>query len=99
MTQPTSYTWGVVNIPTPVTISSVRGLDANTLEIVFSADMVSAEAMDPARYSITSGISVLSVTNVAGNLRVYRIKTSDQGVAASYTVTATNIHDLLGNST
>lgn len=97
MAQPNSYTWNVVPETTPPVIQMARAVDARVLEVVFSEDVVPAEALNPLNYSITGsgGLAVNGVTQLSGS--IYRLSTARQTVGASYNVTASNIHDLAGN--
>lgn len=97
MAQPTSYTWNVVAETTPPTLALARAVDARIVEVIFSEDVVESEALNPLNYTITGGggLAVNGVTKVTAS--IYRLITARQTVGASYTVQASNIHDLAGN--
>ncbi len=95
MAQPTSFTWSVVTSP-PI-ISAVNAIDLNTIDVIFSEEVVVDEANNAANYSFSGGLTVRSVENVSGSSQRFRVTTSDQTAGASYTVTASNIHDISGN--
>lgn len=78
-------------------IYSIQSVNLTTIQVVFTEDVVFAEAMNPSNYVLTGGLATQSVINVAGSQRVFRLTTSTQTAAASYTLTVSNVHDLAGN--
>lgn len=97
MSQPQSYNWTVVAETTPPTLFMVRVVDARHLEVTFSEAVVTAEALNTANWLITggAGLAVQSVAQVTSS--VYTLTTAAQVPGTSYTLTASNIHDLNGN--
>lgn len=97
MAQPNSYNWNIVPETVPPTLALARSVDARLVEVIFSEDVVEAEALNPANYSITGGggLAVNSVVKLSAS--IYRLITARQTVGANYTVQASNIHDLAGN--
>ena len=93
---PTSYTWPVTGASP--TVANVRSVDLTTIDVTFSEDMVLAEALDMANYAFSGGLTALSIVNVSGSSRAYRVTTSAQTPAASYTVTVSNVHSLAGQA-
>lgn len=97
MAQPTTYTWNIVPETTPPALAIARSVDARMVEVVFTENVVESEAMNPLNYLITGagGLAVNGVVKVSGS--IYRLVTARQTVGASYSVQASNIHDLAGN--
>lgn len=92
---PANYTWNAVNDAAPPTIQSASSVDAFTVRVIFSEDVLAEEALDASNYTFTGGLTAVSVSQESP--AVYLVVTSAQTPAMSYTVTATNIHDLAGN--
>lgn len=76
------------------TLASARAVDARILELSFSKPVTAFEATNPSNYSIP-GLQVTAVTELTSSM--YRLTTSQQTEGTVYTVTASNIHDLVGN--
>lgn len=77
------------------TLISANPFDTRLIDIAFSELVRDTEALNPANYAINNGLSVSAVTKTG--LVNYRLTTSRQVRGQSYTVTASNIHDLAGN--
>lgn len=97
MSQPTSYTWNIVDDTQAPIMVMARAPDVRHVEVIFSEPVVEFEATNPVNYIITggAGLSVLKVAKV--NPQTYLLTTSKQVTGQNYTVTASNIHDLAGN--
>ena len=72
-----------------------RSVDARTFEITFDRAMNAVEATNPANYSVSPTLKVVSVSKVLDS--VYRATTARQSQGVLYTVTVSNIHDEDGN--
>lgn len=73
-------------------VIAVRGIDQNTVEVVFSEPVLESTASDPANYSITSPIKVLEAKKVTDI--VYRLRTTPMQVLSQYELVATGVRDL-----
>jgi len=71
--------------------------DGFSVRVIFSEPVALPEATVATNYVITggAGLTVFSVTQV--NSQIYDLKTSLQVVGQTYTLTVSNIKDLLGN--
>lgn len=97
MSQPTEYSWTVSADTTPPTLVYAVARDARTVDVTFSEPVVVSEALNKLNYGITggAGLTVESVEQLTADS--FRLKTTKQVVGQSYSVTASNIHDLSGN--
>lgn len=90
-----AYT-GVGVLPT---LQAVQSIDARSVEAVFNEAVVPADALNPANWAIT-GDSVVAVVSVAQMTAAsFRLSTTAHEPSSNYTLTASNIRDLAGNST
>lgn len=86
---------GVGTDVVPPSIVLSRSIDARTVEVLFNEAVVEDEALTAANYSIDGGLTVSAVVKVTSS--IYRLTTSKQAVGDLYTVTVSDIHDLVGN--
>lgn len=78
------------------TIQIVKVVDTRLIDVVFSNPM-SIDALNSNLYSVSGGLRVFSVKQLSQS--IYRLTTDPQVPGTSYTVTATGIKDIYGNST
>jgi hypothetical protein len=77
------------------TILNATPLDGRHLKVSYSEDVQTADALTSSNYTI---IPTLAVTNVSANsAREYTLTTGLQVVGQVYTVTVTNVRDIVGN--
>lgn len=95
MSNPTSYSWTAVVDALAPTIAMVDVLDSVTIRIFFSEAVVESEASNLANYSFDNGLQAIEITRENGF--TYLMTTSTQTAGQSYTITASNIHDVNGN--
>lgn len=82
------------------TLLLARAIDTRTTEVIFSVPMMAADALDPSKYNITGGAHLVATTGVTQiSAQIFRLTTTEQDPATLYTVTATGVRDLNGNST
>lgn len=87
-----------VGASTTPSVSSAVALDGDEFQITFSKPMVETEALSPQNYAITGGAGLTVSTVTKMTPQTYRIKTTAQQAAGTtYTVTVSNVHDLLLN--
>lgn len=91
---PATYVWTAMADAVAPTITA-QSLDAYHVRVIFSEEVVAAEALVASNYTFTGGLSSISVVKESPS--VYIVTTSAQSPTSSYTVTASNIHDLAGN--
>jgi len=79
------------------TLLMVKGVDSRTIEVVFSEKVNAADAVNTSNYVVTgpSTVLVTSVTRITD--LTYRVKTTAQNRAASYTLTVSNVRDMANN--
>lgn len=80
---------------TGASIISALGIDEHTVRVIFSKQVT--DGLDPTKYTISGGVTVTAVTSSGPT--TYTLTTSSQIPAHGYTVTATGVHDVVGNST
>lgn len=78
-----------------VTTITVGVIDCRTLIAMYSVPVNSSDATNPANYSVDLGLQVTEVKQETES--TYVLTTTRQAPATLYTLTASNIHDLLGN--
>jgi hypothetical protein len=83
-----------VGVPAQVQIA--KSVDERTLDIVFNVPVMEADAILALNYSIAPSIAVVSAKRLTDFN--YRLTTGPQTINQAYTVTASNIRDILGNS-
>jgi hypothetical protein len=83
---------GAGSVPTLLLASPI---DARTLDIFFSEAVLETEAIIAGNYVISGGLSVTSSQKISDS--IYRLTTTRQIPSVSYTITASNIHDLFEN--
>jgi hypothetical protein len=78
-------------------VSLAGAEDGFHVKVIFSEPVVVSEALVPGNYVITGGggLTVFEVTQETA--QSFILRTSMQTVGQTYTVTVSNIHDLLGN--
>lgn len=86
------FSFMFVGFAASVAVSMVRSIDARTLDVIFTLPVVREDALNPANYSSTGGISILSALYVT-DLN-YRLTTTKQTEDVSYTLTISNIREL-----
>jgi hypothetical protein len=90
---PYSTTFGGTGVAPTIVMS--RSVDSRTIEVIFSESVVAGDALNPTNYAIP-GLTISTVTQITPV--IYRITTSRQSEGTTYTVTASNIHDVAGNN-
>lgn len=88
-------TEGFVGVGAQPTVLNINCVDARTIIIYFSEDVVEAEALNATNYAIDNGLLPVSLTKLSAS--VYKMTTTRQVTGTVYTATATGIHDLAGN--
>jgi len=91
------FTANFVGVGSPPYVVLAAAEDSYHAQVIFSEPVVVAEALVPANYVITGGggLTVYEVTQV--DPKIFKLRTSLQDVGQSYTLTVSNIHDMLGN--
>lgn len=77
-------------------IAYLRNIDEETVEVGFDSAMNTADALTLSNYSFTNSITPISASQVSQS--IYRIKTTKFNPNSSYTLTISNVRDLVGNS-
>ncbi len=77
------------------TMPIARSIDARTLRVVFSEDVMTEDAILPENYTISGGLTISAVESVSAT--TYVLTTSKQTAGEEYTITAVDIRDLAGN--
>ncbi len=94
---PGPFTYDFTGLGINPFVSLAGAEDGYHVKVIFSEQVVVAEALIPANYAITGGggLTVFEVTQETA--LVYRLRTSLQTPGQSYLLTVSNIHDLQGN--
>lgn len=94
---PGPFTYNFVAAGSAPFVALAGAEDGYHVKVIFSEAVVESEALIPGNYVITGGAG-LSVYEVEKETdQVYKLRTSLQVVGQTYTVTVSNVHDLLGN--
>jgi hypothetical protein len=72
----------------------VTVIDAFAVRVVFSEGMNPLEAVLTANYSFTGGLVASEIVRESDT--TYRVATSEQSPGATYTLTVSNVHSLVG---
>jgi hypothetical protein len=70
-------------------------VDSNTVRIIYSETVQSADALNLANYSVDNGLVLTSISQETG--ASYLIATSNQNPGVLYSITVSNVKDLQGN--
>lgn len=89
------YIQTYAGVGTPPTVLNAVALTYNVVRITFDEPVIEAEALVNTNYAIDNGAFVTRVTKVTDS--IYDLSTSPLNSGVSYTVTASNIHDLAHN--
>lgn len=94
-TGPFTYDYLAVGLEPFVALAGAQ--DGYHVKVIFSEPVQTAEALVPSNYVITGGggLSVYEVTQETA--QTYILRTSLQTVGQTYTVTVSNVKDLVGN--
>lgn len=87
--------WLVSADLTPPTVAGVETVDGKTIVVTFDEAVVEAEALTPANYVFSGGLTLLAVEKVTSSQ--FRLTTSLQTPGLTYNLTVSGIHDLNGN--
>lgn len=80
----------------PQLLPTVTPIDSSNFYIDYSESMNALEAINVANYSIVPSLGALNILQISGTR--YRINTVlEQQLGVTYEITATNVHDLVGN--
>lgn len=91
----TPYQFNFTGQGVPPVFAMVRPVDARTLHVIFSEAVLESDATNPANYTITPSLPVLSATKITD--RHYELKTLKQNELTTYSVEISNIRDLAQN--
>ena len=94
---PGPFTTNFTGIGTPPYVALAGAEDGFHVKVIFSEIVVESEALVAGNYLITGGAGLTVYDVFKETDQVYRLRTSLQVVGQTYTVTVSNIHDLIGN--
>lgn len=90
------YTQAYTSVANAPIISTIVDIESQTVDVIYSENVNSTEAVNPFNYSISPLLRVQSVAKVTDNR--FRLQFFDYQVPdLVYTLTASNIHDNAGN--
>lgn len=93
---PFQFEYGGISEPPFIVI--VKGVDQTAIDVIYSEEVITEEALVPENYTLTGpgDVKVLSVEKI--NEITYRLRTTRQTRLVDYTLSVENIHDLAGNA-
>lgn len=91
------FDWIFNGVGSNPSIIITRVVDSRLIEVWYNSPVYLLDAIKPTNYTITNsgGLSVISVIQISNT--IFQLSTSAQLVDAAYTVTASNIRNILGN--
>lgn len=91
------FTANFIGVAAPPYVVLAAAEDGYHVRVIFSETVVEAEALIASNYVVTGGAGLTVYEAVKETNNIYKLRTSLQVVGQTYTVTVSNIHDLLGN--
>lgn len=92
---PGPYIIGYTGIGIAPTVLQAIAISYRAVRVTFDEAVVESEALNKNNYAVTGGTYITGVTKISDT--IYELSTSPLAGGTSYTVTASNIHDLAGN--
>ena len=92
---PGPYEVSFTGVGVPPTVLLAFAMSYRSVRVTFDEAVVESEALNKSNYAITGGVYITGVTKISDT--IYELSTSPMVGGTSYTITASNIHDLAGN--